>query len=241
MSKKNNALGISPQFGDGSEKTPFQISSLETLFWIAEDPSRWGYNYIQTADINAIPTKTWFDGKGWKPIGNSSAAFTGIYNGNGKCIDGLLVNRSGNKCVGLFGRLGEYSLVDRLGLTNATVTGDSYVGALVGDNDLGTVSFCYSSGKICGTNNIGGLVGENRGTISTCYSSGCVRGSYRIGGLAGENAGIVSACINTSNVNALTGVVGGLVGYNTDTIVSCSSTGSVKGTDCVGGLVGYNS
>ncbi|HQB79454.1 MAG TPA: hypothetical protein PLJ52_14015, partial [Tenuifilaceae bacterium] len=59
-----------PTVGDGSAGNPYKIATLENLYWIAEDNTRWGFNYQQTADIDASETSTWFSGAGWTPIGN---------------------------------------------------------------------------------------------------------------------------------------------------------------------------
>ncbi len=44
-----------PAAGDGLPGNPYQIASLENLYWIAEDPGRWDKHYIQTEDI--VPGK----------------------------------------------------------------------------------------------------------------------------------------------------------------------------------------
>ena len=60
-------------------------------------------------------------------------------------------------------------------------------GGLVGRNK-GTVTNCYSTGSVSGDRYIGGLVGENyKGTVTNCYSTGTVSGDLYIGGLVGEN------------------------------------------------------
>ena len=58
------------------------------------------------------------------------------------------------------------------------MTGDEYVGGLVGDN-RGTKIACYATGNASGNSQVGGLVGNNnsRGTISACYATGDVSSS----------------------------------------------------------------
>ena len=69
---------IAPAVGDGAVDNPYEIASLENLYWIAAtdnvvpDPdraTRWSSHYIQTADIDAFDTENWFNGAGWIPIG----------------------------------------------------------------------------------------------------------------------------------------------------------------------------
>jgi hypothetical protein len=68
------------------------------------------------------------------------------------------------------------------------ITGDSYVGGLVGVNEGGTVSDSYSTGGVTGDWRVGGLVAlNNGGTVSNSYSSGSVTGTSHVGGLVGTN------------------------------------------------------
>jgi hypothetical protein len=126
------------------------------------------------------------------------------------------------------------------------VTGDDYVGGLVGWN-YGAISTSYSTGSVSGTGlSVGGLVGFNRrhsrrGSITSSYSTGMVTGNEDVGGLVGSNSGgIINSSYSTGMVSGETGV-GGLVGLNWFGSISTSySTGSVSGNSDVGGLVGYS-
>ncbi len=75
----------------------------------------------------------------------------------------------------------------------------------------GTVSECYSTGRVSGSDSVGGLVGDNGGTVSGCYSTGSVSGRESVGGLVGDNGGTVSGCYSTGRVSG-SDYVGGLVG-----------------------------
>ncbi|MFU8796215.1 MAG: GLUG motif-containing protein [Dehalococcoidia bacterium] len=66
------------------------------------------------------------------------------------------------------------------------VSGDDYVGGLVGDNQ-GDVTNAYATGSVTGEWHVGGLVGFNEGSISNTYSTGDVTGSIWVGGLVGNN------------------------------------------------------
>ena len=58
------------------------------------------------------------------------------------------------------------------------MTGNYYVGGLVGDN-YGAISNCYSTGAVTGGDGseyLGGLVGYSTNSISNCYSTGSVSG-----------------------------------------------------------------
>ena len=88
--------------GDGTSGAPYQISSLNSLYWIALNSAEWGKYFVQTADINASETSTWFGGAGWTPIASLSEKFTGSYNGGGFSISGLTINRPASNAQGLF-------------------------------------------------------------------------------------------------------------------------------------------
>jgi hypothetical protein len=76
-----------------------------------------------------------------------------------------------------------------------SVTGDSYVGGLVGQNgylgeEFSVPGYIYNSYSTCNVNgeaDVGGLVGANIGSISNCYSTGRVQGNSFVGGLVGRH------------------------------------------------------
>jgi len=98
--------------------------------------------------------------------------------------------------------------------STGTVTGERlYVGGLVGDNNNGgSIANSYSSSKVNGYENVGGLVGPNFGSIANSYSVGEVSGSRRVGGLVagGWQAGVFNCFwdIQTSTVRNSNGGTG---------------------------------
>jgi hypothetical protein len=134
-------------------------------------------------------------------------------------------------------------------IQGGNLSGGSRVGGMVGVNDDGTITNCYSTGSVSGSSYVGGLVGGGTGTITYCYSNGHVSGSDRVGGLAGGNFGNISDCYATGSVSG-DDTVGGLVGMNglcipdygcyPGTISDSYSVGSVSGDSLVGGLVGHH-
>ena len=248
-----------PVNGDGSNDHPYELSSLEHLYWLAAaddvvpNPNRgirWSSHYIQTADIDASDTASWFNGQGWEPIGfysssDNTVSFTGSYNGQGNSINGLYINRSASNNIGLFGRL-EGAFIINLGVTNVSITGQNSVGGLAGQNRSGSaIENCYSSGNVSGYSHIGGLAGYNTSssTISNSHSSGSVTSSSNnTGGLLGTNSSAtVLDCHSTADVDGYS-FVGGLVGWNNTTAIidNCYSEGNVSSNGPVGGLVGTN-
>ncbi len=95
-----------------------------------------------------------------------------------------------------------------------SVSGDEYVGGLVGDHRHNTISNCYATGSVDGNSEVGGLVGLNEfGTITNCYSTGSILGGHPAGGLVGSNDySSISNCYSTGSVP----YGGGLVGYDFD-------------------------
>ena len=124
---------------------------------------------------------------------------------------------------------------------NGTVTGNDYVGGLVGHNQGGAISGSTASGPVTGNDYVGGLVGHNGGAISGSTASGPVTGEEYVGGLIGRNSG--SDISDSTASGAVTGeeYVGGLVGHNQGGAISGSTaSGPVTGNNRVGGLVGFN-
>ena len=196
-----------------------------------------GYELARSLDFNeptsyrsGVVNTNWTTGMGWEPIGDESNPFNAIFNGNGKQIKNLMINRN-TVYIGLFGYIASDSLVHALGLVNAQVgyKGRSFsaVGALAGRSD----------GTIVAANAVGGMATGNADIDSI----------ETIGGLVGENSGMIIASYATGDINGFDGsdVLGGLVGCNNKTIVASYAMGDVIGgvgerNDWVGGLVGQN-
>ena len=204
-------------------------------------------NFVLGANIDATSTSGWnfVSGTtyaGFTPIGNSSAAFIGTFDGLGHSISNLTINLPATDYVGLFGRLyGLSPMVQNVGLIGGSVIGRNYVGELVGLINLSTVKNSYTTGSVSGSSQVGGLLGVNNGTISNNYATGNVNASGigYVGGLVGfSQSSSISNCYATGSVTG-SGDIGGLVGSNGGTINYSYATGSVSGSTDVGGLVGY--
>ncbi len=211
-----------PPVGDGSYGNPYQIATLENLYWLSQNPGYWAKSYIQTADIDASSTSTWDGGLGFSPIGTYDTPFTGSYNGQGHTINGLFILRSLLHYVGLFGHT-DRSIITDLGLTNVNITGSGIVGSLAGHNcQQSIITLCYATGIVTAGYSVGGLVGTNNAasTIRDCYAKCRISGTH-----------------------FSTGQVGGLLGVNVNSSVvhNCYATGIPSGASDIGGLVGRNS
>jgi len=219
-----------------------------------------------TAGYTELASPTANQGRGWQPIGIWPDPFTGSFDGQGFEIRDLFIDREGEDHVGLFSFVETGATIVGVAVVNADVTGDLYVGGLVGHAHHGSLSNCRCTGKVTGDTHVGGLVGESGGTLSNSYSAADVSGSFEVGGLVGQNHGTVSKSYSTGSVtgheyvgglvgwnhdgtvsNSYSGarvdgesLVGGLVGHNRGSVSSCYSSGNVTGLDYIGGLVGRN-
>ena len=179
-----------------------------------------GKYYTVKNNIDASATAGWNSGAGFAPI----ASFEGMFNGNGRVIRNLTINRPTQDAVGLFANVGwsntaapDSAVVENLGLEGCTVMGSNFVGSVVGYNDKGgTVRGCYATGSVTGIFEVGGLVGANddSSTLSNCYATCSVTGIDRVGGLAGFS------------------------GYWK--VINCYAAGPVSGQTNVGGLLGWS-
>ncbi len=217
--------------GSGTSADPYQIATLDNLYWLSQTSSAWSSYFIQTANIDASNTKTWDSGNGFSPIGNSTTNFTGYYYGKDHYINGLYIHRTSSSYIGLFGYTFA-STIDSLEIINADINGAKYVGALVGYSSYSsTIDYCYSTGSVHGgTSYIGGLVGYNLSPITNCYSGCNISGLMYLGGLVGLTSNPISYCYATGNVTATYGYAGGFAGSCTGyyaKISSCYSTGLV--------------
>ncbi len=211
--------------------------------------------YALGKNIDATGTSTWNTGAGFVPVGANATEFTGMFDGQGRTINGLFIYRPSTDYVGLFGRT-QGSTIKAVSLTNVNISGNSYVGSLVGwhqgnlansNNATGTVTGTMDAASLTG-NYIGGLVGinYNNSTIDTCISGSTVSGDNYVGGLVGgsqqstiSNSGASGTVTGTqSNVG---GLAGGLDGdFSPHSLTNGTASGNVSGGSNVGGLVGWS-
>ena len=162
----------------------------------------------------------WNSGAGWVPFGTGANQFAADFKGNGNTINNLFINRSSTWDQSLFGVVHANARIETLGVTNANVTGDSYIGILASLHQ-GEIVACYATGKVAssGEQRLGGLVGSlNGGSIASSYSTAYVSGSgslIRIGGLVGYRYnGSVTDSYATGRVSGSATTSGGLIGVS---------------------------
>ena len=171
--------------------------------------------YVLGANIDASSTASWNGGTGFKQLSSNSNSqyFTGTFDGLGHTITGLSINRPQENFIGLFGFTWSGAVIQNIGLVGGSVTGNAYVGELVGVNYQGSIiRNSYATGSVTGQYSAGGLVGYNgNSSISNSYATGSVTSNNVAGGLVGTNYGNISNSYATGRVTS-TSSPGGLVG-----------------------------
>ncbi|RYY25282.1 MAG: T9SS type A sorting domain-containing protein [Chitinophagaceae bacterium] len=235
---------VAPILGNGTSNDPYRIESLSNLYWLARTTSQWvtGKYFIQTADIDATETSTWFPngdggyygfptiGGGSNPVGNQlSGSFSASYDGQGFHISNLYINRAPH-CVGLFGKCFG-AVFKNMTLVNPTVLVGS-AGATTTNGYQGTAIFAASgSATVDNVHIMGGTL-----TIDSWHSY--FGGMFGRGMFQGTNSS-VDAIINGTVTTA--GPGGGFLGYSesgTGTFTNCFTTGTISGNFYLGGFVG---
>ena len=201
--------------------------------------------------ITSADSTYWNGGAGWAPIASDTPSvqasrYQGDFNGNGYTINNLFINRGNGSDVGLFGGTHYNSRIESLGVTNANVRGQNYVGILVGAL-YGEIVACYTTGAVTGTGtgqspNLGHVAGiagwaghsSNDALVSSSYSHASVDGRNAVGGLVGYGNNItITNSYATGAVTKIDGpstAVSGLLGW----LVNGSVTTSYCDTDTGG-------
>ena len=231
---------VSP-VGDGTFASPYLIATLDNLLWLSQNQDKWNAHFLQTDDIDASQTAYWNEGEGWVPIGNSSKRFSGVFNGDGKVITGLTINRPESEGQGFFGEtLG--ATLRNIHLANISVIGTINVGGLVGGAKLVTIENVSVSGEVKGDVLVGLLVGLGYDiNVDRCQSHGVVNGKYAAGGLIGfASSSEVKSSLSSANIFG-SDDLGGLVGsmQYSSIVENCYASGNTLGSVyTAGGLVG---
>lgn len=274
--------------GDGTEVNPYLIQSIEDLVAFSNSANEGEYyrdkyvklettldfnsdssyynpntkvsektNRIIKEDSNGTPLKEFLTtGTGFNPIGN----FSGFFNGNGKEIKNIYINRPEESEVALFSYHSE--VIEKLGLTGNIIGGED-TGGISARGTIGSiVRYCYNKASVTGKRNVSGIDTGNA-EILYCFNSGKITGSNSVGGIACASAnalkcynygeiigedyfiggislgGTVDSCYNLGNVNAPTAYgVGGIVGTSVTTIKNSYNSGNIIGKSGVGAVLG---
>lgn len=150
--------------------------------------------------------------------------FTGVFDGNGHSIE---VDITGNADeVGAF-RYTYGATIKNLTVTG-TVSGDEFVGGVVGHAEKSKIVNCINEARVSATGHCGGIAGRiTDGKIYNCMNLGKLTVTdYALGGIVGSilEDGSVYNCANVGAVSGGRGYIGGIVG-------NASTEGNIK--NCV--------
>jgi hypothetical protein len=228
----------------GTGKGPYQIKTPAQLDKVRNHLGA-HYTLNRNIDLTGYLAAEGIDDNGdsgWLPIGNAAygGGYAGTFDGKGKTISGLKINRSDATGVGLFAAVS--GTVRNLKLRGVDVRGGDAIGSLTGILDSNAIlSGCSATGAVAGGEwmGTGGLVGRNDGDISGCFAAVDTTGEWCVGGLVGSNSrGAISNSYATGDV-AGDWDVGGLAGFNDEGAVMRSyAAGAVTGSEYTGGLLG---
>ena len=149
----------------------------------------------------------------FKPIGLSSAAFAGNFDGKGHTIRNL--HLSGGEAVGLFAYAGMCTLSNIVFDESCSAEGSKYVGMLVGYARNGTVnvSGIENHGSVTATDSYaGGIIGSGRllatFNLTNCSNTGTITAPTSAAALVGPSAGKMTV-VNSYNIGTVNGAVEG--------------------------------
>ena len=190
----------------------------------------------------------------WSPIGKSSSAFTGTFDGQGHSIQNLVV-KTNKSYSGLFGNTSGATIKNfSVGGTISVAEGSMEHGA-VGYASNTTISDVHSSLNITtakannDTRHIGGIAGTMAAAsnISRCSYAGTLTdaGTNTVGGIVGYADGsnnIISHVLNSGKIQSKgaetnTGGILGYVNYAGFKINHCLNVGSVSGAEAYSGQI----
>lgn len=215
--------------GTGTLADPYQITDCNQLQQINDYLDA---NFVLDNNIDCSETAYWnYDPgipayQGYNPNGciaspgcgtrASGIGFTGSFDGQGYTIFNLIINRSNEICVGLFGYIensGGASRVKNFVLKDTTVVGSNGVGAIVGTGGVENVR--VFGGTVIGNDYVGCIVGVVDGNVDNAWCVGSVTGSSLVGGITG--GGLYGPTNNVIFEGFVTGAFysGGIIGKGT--------------------------
>ena len=238
----------------------FEVTSAQQLIKLLDISKA---NHFD-ANITLLDDLDFSDSPLTLPFGVSSdgscVPYTGVFEGNGHTIKGLVMNNEDNQGynkAGLFCAM-ENATFENLVIDSSCSFTASSAGALsVSLTGSLTATNVTNKADVSGNEGVGGFVGmishisqEAGVTLKDCVNDGKITGRYNLGGFVGEVRNnkdfnmSFSDCINNGNLTARFGL-GGFVGNiydNTNiamTISNCTNNGICTVTqDSVGGFIG---
>lgn len=158
-----------------------------------------------------------------------------------------LVKAEGSYSGGIIGYMNNNSTIINC-VNNANVSGNEYVGGIVGIVFYGTNLRGSSNvnGNIVGNNYIGGISGYSGAQIENSYNQANIKGKDFVGGIVGLNysMGNIVNSYNAGRIEVEEDNSGGIVGINGASISNCYNKGEIDSSNCdglkIGGICGQN-
>ena len=173
--------------GNGTNTSPYLISSGSDFFNIGQNPEDWNSTFQQTGHITMGSYSDQPEATLYTPPGiDFFTPFTGRYYGNGFEIRNLSIEQNQDE-LGLFGFVAGGAILSNIHLTNTTITGRNNVSGLAATLFEASAVNCSVNGTISGTGIAVGLVSINGGEIDSCNCSGAVISTTSASGLCGNN------------------------------------------------------
>ncbi|MDY5941082.1 MAG: hypothetical protein SPJ23_05455 [Eubacteriales bacterium] len=188
------------------------------------------YKLMNDIDISGIASQA--------PIGNTTAKFAGIFDGQGHTIKGINITAADGNGTGFFGIIANATIKNLTVEGTINGAGQQRIGGLVGslqpvENGTALIEHCTNKCNVTGKTRTGGILGIGilnvgefafSAVIKNCTNEGKITGEVdRIGGVAGSlsptgaknRTMVVTGCVNKGEVTGKQ-IVGGIVG-NADT------------------------
>ena len=151
--------------------------------------NRLDLHYRLMNDIDADLAREWDGGKGFTPIGDPANPFLGDFDGRGKVVQNLFIDRA-TITIGLFGAVGEDGSgsgeVDDLGVSNAEYRGSGDIGGVIGllagtGNGMNELWFSGRIFQSSPSHYAGGVVGRHRQQNNLGVGDGFIQGLWAAG------------------------------------------------------------
>ena len=217
----------------------YQISNGAELAWFAQTVN------AGTLDINAVLTHDVdLAGYNWTPIGNSSAKYSGTFDGQGHKVTNLFILNeayASGTGAGLFGygngcTIKNLTVSGSISLTSTASVSQVYAGGVLGGGTDVTLTNVHSAVDITINRvkgnwaRVGGVFGGGSvKAVTNCSYTGTLNGYQYVGGITGYiTAGTISGCYNAGTVIAANTYAAGIAGSSAGgNIVGCYNVGIV--------------
>lgn len=172
--------------------TEFVLNTAEEFAGLAKLVNE-GNNFVgKTVSLGADMD---LGNKEWTPIGISGANFNGTFDGAGHTVKNLKALTT-EKRVGLFGATGGSATIKNVTVDGATLSGQAYVGGIVGYSYGSIIDCTVKNASIYSNNKAGSIVAllatDAKRTVSGCYAE-------NVDIVADRDAGCMIGCSSLTN------------------------------------------